>query len=48
MCCEYSNVSKLSKLETLPDLAADDFGRIRFDLSLEGHSVVKLHLEERR
>ena len=41
---KYLSMSKLSQLETLPELFVDDSGIIHFELQLEGHSVIKLHL----
>ena len=42
---KYASMSRLSELEPLPELSVDDLGRIHFDLSLEGHSVINLRLE---
>lgn len=42
---KYLSMSKLSLLETLPELLVEDSGNIYFELELEGHSVIKLHLE---
>jgi xylan 1,4-beta-xylosidase len=42
---KYLGMSKLSQLEILPHLSENTSGKIHFDLQLEGHSVVNLHLE---
>ena len=42
---KYVSMSRLRELETLPELSVDDLGRIHFDLTLEGHSVINLRLE---
>jgi xylan 1,4-beta-xylosidase len=42
---KYLSMSKLSQLEILPHLSENISGKIHFDLQLEGHSVVNLHLE---
>jgi hypothetical protein len=44
---KYLGMSRLSRLDSLPDLSVDDSDRIHFDLTLEGHSVVRLRLEPR-
>lgn len=42
---KYLSMSKLSALETPPKLIVDDSGTIQFELQLDGHSVIELHLE---
>jgi hypothetical protein len=42
---KYLRMSKLSQLETPPELSVDDSGRIHLDVKLEGHSVIRLRLE---
>lgn len=41
----YERMSELSRLETLPQLLSDDAGSPHFQLNLDGHRVIYLHLE---
>jgi hypothetical protein len=43
---KYLKMSELSELTTLPRLSVEDSGEARFALRLEGHSVVRLRLEQ--
>ena len=42
---KYLSMSKLSQLETPPELFVDDSGIIHFEVQLEGHSVINLRME---
>ena len=42
---KYEEMSKLHSLDPLPKPTIDSWGRMHFDLTMDGHSVVLLQLK---